>query len=102
MPSYLQPDIVKSEFADFPEFDTLLALAVEGARVMTPTDWTPNCGRNVTVRPNATRMAAPIHVRFAQEQALGDVILVNAEAFRAYADSASIAFNVCHLGGLGV
>jgi hypothetical protein len=92
--SYLQPDIIKTEFADFPEFDTLLALAVEGACVLTPSNWSPNCGRNVVVRPNAVRMAEPIHVRFAQEQALGDVMLVNADAFRSYAASMSIAFNV--------
>jgi hypothetical protein len=71
--SYLQPDIVRREFATFPEFDTLLALAEDGAHVATPAGWTPNCGCGVTVRPNAVRMAAPIHVRFAQEQALGDV-----------------------------
>jgi hypothetical protein len=93
-PSYLQPDIIRAEFALFPEFDTLLSLAVEGAHVAIPTDWVPNCGIGVTVRPNALRMAAPVHVRFAQEQALGDVILVDAEAFRAYAKTASIAFNV--------
>jgi hypothetical protein len=47
-------------------------------------------------------MAAPIHVRFAQEQALGDVMLVNADAFRSYAASMSIAFNVIYIGGLGI
>jgi hypothetical protein len=93
-PSYLQPDIVRAEFADFPEFNTLLSLAEEGAHVAIPADWVPNCGHDVTVRPNAIRMAAPIHIRFAQEQALGDVILVDAHDFRAYADTASVPFNV--------
>jgi hypothetical protein len=50
-PSYLQPDIVRAEFALFPEFETLLALAVEGAHIAVPTDWIPNCGIGVTGAP---------------------------------------------------
>ena len=92
--SYLQPNIVKEEFGDFPEFETLLDLAVNGARIALPNVWVPNCGKHVALRPNAVRMAAPIHVRFAKEQALGDVIMVDAAAFREFAAASATTFSV--------
>jgi hypothetical protein len=92
--NYIQAELIKDECASFPEFDTLLALAEGGAHIATPEGWAPNHGRNVSVRPNAIRMAAPVHVRFAQEQALGDVMLVEAAAFRDYATATSTDFSV--------
>ena len=92
--SYLQPDLVRNEFATFPEFNTLLALAVDGAHIAIPPQWVPNCGLGVTIRPNAVRMAAPVLVRFAQEQALGDVMLVESSAFQKAAAETSTPFSV--------
>lgn len=92
--SYLQPELVRSQYNDFPEYLTLLQLAVEGAHIITPTDWIPNSGVGVKLRPNAKRMAMPIQVRFAQEQALGDVIIVDSTEFQKYATECEIPFNV--------
>jgi hypothetical protein len=85
---------VRNEFATFPEFNTLLALAVDGAHIAIPPQWVPNCGLGVTIRPNAVRMAAPVLVRFAQEQALGDVMLVESSAFQKAAAETSTPFSV--------
>jgi hypothetical protein len=92
--NYLQPDVVRREFQDFPEYDTLLSLAEEGAHIFTPAEWSPNRGVGVSVRPNAVRMAAPILVRFGQEQLTGDVILVEKGEFDELARSEGLDFNV--------
>ena len=96
--NYLQPDVVRAEYGGVPQFDILLQLAESGAHILRPTDWQPNMGQGVHVRNICQLMADCVHVRMAQEQALGDVLLVECGEFRALAAAAGLAYHVTELG----
>jgi hypothetical protein len=71
--NYLQADVVRAQYRDFPEFESLLDLAVSGASVMQPAGWVPNQGIGVKVRATTNMMRDAVYARMAQEQAVGDV-----------------------------
>lgn len=96
--NFLQPDFVREYFTDFPEFEVLLSLSVDGAEIFYPPTWTPNMGVGVSVRKITELMADAVHVRMAQEQALGDVILITCEDFERIAREQGIQFYVTELG----
>jgi hypothetical protein len=96
--SYLQPHIVRALYPGFPEYETLLRIAVEGSPVLRPPLWTPNNGVGVQVRAIATSMADAFILRMTEEQAKGDVIIVEAEPFTALCSAQGVAFNLVECG----
>ena len=96
--NYLQPDVVRDEYVGFPQFDLLSSLATEGAHILKPNNWKPNMGEDVHVRNICNTMSDAVNVRMAQEQALGDVLLVECSEFKAMAAAGKIAYHVTELG----
>ena len=96
--SYLQPDVVRALFRSFPEYDSLLRIADEGSPVLRPPLWMPNNGNGVKSRAIALRMADAVVARMAEEQALGDVILVEAEPFTRLCAEQGVHFNIVECG----
>jgi hypothetical protein len=96
--NYLQPDIVRDEYKDFDQYDLLLSLAQNGAEVLRPPNWTPNMGVGINPRNVCKQMADAVHVRMAQEHAIGDIMLVECDVFKALCLVQQIQFHVTELG----
>ena len=96
--NYLQPDIVRHDYADFPQYDVLLSLAENGAYIQRPSNWSPNMGVGISVRNVTRKMADAVHVRMAQEQALGDLLLVERDELVHIAVAENISFHATELG----
>ena len=96
--NYLQPQFIHDQLQEFPEYNTLHTLALDGATICRPTDWQPNQGEGVNVRKICKTMADAVHVRMAQEHALGDVLLIERDLFTFMAAAQNLEFHLTELG----
>jgi hypothetical protein len=94
---FLQVQDVKANYQAFPEYNTLLELAEEGATICTPPDFTFNNGVGACSRPICSIVPSAIHARLSQEQLIGDSIIVPQSVLKQAAALAGLQFHVSEL-----